>query len=315
MQFTTPTIQSKLNVAAVSSKSIPIPHKTLSKPSSSNTTLNTPPPPPMDQDQPSTADASFPPLPPGLRRECVPRHVAVIMDGNARWARRKRLPTHAGHEAGVRALGELLQRCCDWGIRVLTVFAFSTDNWSRPKVEVEFLMGLFERQMKAELENFMSEGIRVSVIGDSSKLPISLQKLITDAAEATKHNSRFHFIVAVSYSGQHDIVQACQAISQRVKDGLIQPEDIDESLVEQELQTKCTEFPCPDLLIRTSGELRISNFLLWQMAYTELFFVNSLWPDFGESDFVEALKSYQERHRRYGGRGSLANEHEIDRNR
>ncbi|KAF8397299.1 hypothetical protein HHK36_016212 [Tetracentron sinense] len=241
-------------------------------------------------------------FPAGLRRESMPKHVAVVMDGNVRWARKRGLPPGSGHEAGVRSLRELIELCCKWEIRVLTVFAFSSDNWFRPKVEVDFLMSLFEKGIKEELENFVRENIRISVIGDSSKLPKSLQKLITDTEEITKNNSGLQLIVAASYSGQYDIVQACQSIAHKVKDGVIQPEDINKSLIEQELETNCTEFPYPDLLIRTSGELRVSNFLLWQLAYTELFFARSLWPDFGEADFVEALHSYQQRQRHYGGR-------------
>ncbi|KAI5576324.1 hypothetical protein BDE02_09G037600 [Populus trichocarpa] len=243
------------------------------------------------------------PLPEGLLREAMPRHVAVIMDGNARWARQRGfIALSAGHEAGARSLRELVELCCDWGVRVLTVFAFSYDNWIRPKVEVDFLMSLFERMLKSEFDNFVRQGARVSTIGDSSRLSESLKKLISDVEEKTKDNSRLHLIVAVSYSGKYDVTQACKSIAQKVKDGTVQLEDIDESLLEQELETNCAEYPCPDLLIRTSGELRISNFLLWQLAYTELFFAEALWPDFGKAEFVEALTSYQQRQRRYGGR-------------
>ncbi|KAJ6299532.1 hypothetical protein OIU76_020490 [Salix suchowensis] len=243
------------------------------------------------------------PLPEGLRREVMPRHVAVIMDGNARWARQRGfLEASAGHEAGGRSLRELVELCCEWGIRVLTVFAFSYDNWTRPKVEVVFLISLFEKMLRSELDNFMRNGIRVSTIGDSSRLPESLKKLLSDVEEKTRDNSRLHLIVAVSYSGKYDVVQACRNIAQKVKDGAVQMEDIDESLLEQELETNCAQYPCPDLLIRTSGEHRISNFLLWQLAYTELFFAEALWPDFGKAEFIEALASYQQRQRRYGGR-------------
>lgn len=163
-------------------------------------------------------------------------------------------------------------------------------------------MGLFERGLQNELEAFMRQDIRISVIGDTSKLPRNLRELINKAEVATTNNSRLHLVVAVNYSGQYDVVQACRKISQKVKEGLIEADDIDEFLMEQELETKCTDFPCPDLLIRTSGELRISNFLLWQLAYTELFFVESFWPDFGETEFIEALCSFQKRRRRYGRR-------------
>ncbi|KAI8556969.1 hypothetical protein RHMOL_Rhmol05G0297700 [Rhododendron molle] len=228
-------------------------------------------------------------LPAGMRREAMPEHVAVIMDGNRRWARTRGLPAVAGYEAGLRALKEMVELCCRWRIRVLTVFAFSSDNWLRPKVEVGFLM---------------RDNIRFSCIGDTSKLPDPVKELITYAEERTKHNSGLQLIVAVSYSGKYDIVQACQSIALKVKDGVIEPEDINEFLIEQELQTNCAEIPNPDLLIRTSGELRVSNFLLWQLAYTELYFTQSHWPDFGETEFVMALRSFQQRQRRYGERDS-----------
>ncbi|CAK9152922.1 unnamed protein product [Ilex paraguariensis] len=244
-------------------------------------------------------------LPAGLQKEFMPKHVAVIMDGNRRWARMRGLPVVLGYEAGIRALRRVMGLCCKWGIiRVLTVFAFSSDNWFRPKVEVDFLMRLFGRGLKDELENFVRKNIRISVIGDSSKLPKPLQELIMAATETTKNNSGLHLIVAVNYSGQRDIVQACQSIALKAKDGLIEPEDINEFLIEQELDTRCAAFPHPDLLIRTSGELRVSNFLLWQLAYTELFFTQSHWPEFGESEFLEALHSFQQRQRRYGGKNT-----------
>ncbi|KAF7142465.1 hypothetical protein RHSIM_Rhsim05G0214300 [Rhododendron simsii] len=243
-------------------------------------------------------------LPAGLRREAMPEHLAVIMDGNRRWARTKGLPVVAGYEAGLRALKGMVQLCCRWGIRVLTIFAFSSDNWLRPKVEVGFLMRLLERGMKDEVNNFMRDNIRFSCIGDTLKLPDPVKELITYAEERTKHNSGLQLIVAVSYSGKYDIVQACQSIALKVKDGVIEPEDINEFLIEQELQTNCAEIPNPDLLIRTSGELRVSNFLLWQLAYTELYFTQSHWPDFGETEFVMALRSFQQRQRRYGKRDS-----------
>ncbi|KAL5721066.1 ditrans,polycis-polyprenyl diphosphate synthase [(2E,6E)-farnesydiphosphate specific] [Ranunculus cassubicifolius] len=241
-------------------------------------------------------------LPLGLKKELLPNHIAVIMDGNVRWAKKKGWPSSMGHEAGVHALRNLIELCCTLNIRVLTVFAFSSDNWQRPKMEVDFLMSLFERGIQAEAQNFMREDIKVSFLGDSSKLPNSLQKSIANTEKITMENTGLHLIVAVSYSGKYDVVQACQNIAYKVKDGLVQPEDINEELIEQELETNCTEFPYPDLLIRTSGELRVSNFLLWQLAYTELCFVESLWPDFGEAEFVEALRSYQQRQRRYGRR-------------
>ncbi|XP_049400362.1 cis-prenyltransferase 4, chloroplastic isoform X2 [Solanum stenotomum] len=214
-------------------------------------------------------------LPPQLRRELMPKHVAVIMDGNRRWAKMRGLPVALGYEAGIRAVRNIIELCGNWGIRVLTLFAFSSDNWLRPKVEVDILMSLFERALNDELENFSRAGIQISIIGDS-----------------------------INYSGQHDVVQACQTIAQKVKDGIIETKDINSFLIEQELQTNCIDFPCPDLLIRTSGELRLSNFLLWQLAYAELFFSHSHWPDFGEAELMEALSSFQQRQRRYGRQSS-----------
>ncbi|KAI4306613.1 hypothetical protein L6164_029874 [Bauhinia variegata] len=242
------------------------------------------------------------PVAPGVQLELMPKHVAVIMDGNQRWAKERGLPPSAGHEAGVQSLERLLENCCNWGIKVLTVFAFSTENWVRPKMEVDFLMSLFERTINSQSENIKRNGIRLSVIGDKSKLPKSLQRLIRYAEERTKDNSKLQLIVAINYSGKYDVVQACKSVAKKAIHDLIQLEDIDENLIEQELETKCTEFPHPDLLIRTSGELRISNFLLWQLAYTELHFAPKFWPDFGKDEFVDALTLFQKRQRRYGGR-------------
>ncbi|XP_021891704.1 LOW QUALITY PROTEIN: dehydrodolichyl diphosphate synthase 2 [Carica papaya] len=244
-------------------------------------------------------------LPEGLQRDLMPKHVAIIMDGNVRWAKQRGLPSSGGHQAGVESLRKIVELCGRWGIQVLTVFAFSTDNWIRPKVEVDFLMSLFERSLKTEVHKLAKQGIRISIIGDSSKLSKSLQTTITEVEEMTKHNSRLQLIVAVSYSGKYDVLQACRSIAQKVKKAFIQLDDINEQLIEQELETNCTEFPYPDLLIRTSGELRVSNFLLWQLAYTELYFAPDLWPDFGKEEFAEALTSFQQRQRRYGARSQL----------
>ncbi|XP_054791767.1 cis-prenyltransferase 4, chloroplastic-like [Prosopis cineraria] len=244
------------------------------------------------------------PLPPMLRPDLMPKQVAVIMEGNGRWAKMRGLPASAGHEAGVQSLRRIIVLCCGWGIKVLTVFAFSHDNWVRPKVEVDFLLMLFERTIGSQIETFKRDGIQISVIGDTTKLPATLQRMISNAEEKTKQNSRLQLIIAINYSGKYDVVQACMTIAGKTTNGVVEVEDINESLVEQELETKCTEFPNPDLMIRTSGELRVSNFLLWQMAYTELFFNPQLWPDFGKEQFVEALVSFQQRQRRFGGRHS-----------
>ncbi|KAJ6837474.1 uncharacterized protein M6B38_121015 [Iris pallida] len=240
-------------------------------------------------------------LPEGLTRESLPRHVAVIMDGNSRWARARGLPSSAGHEAGYRSLREIVRLSHKWGIKALTVYAFSTENWLRPKDEVDFLMMLFERLIKDNVDEFMRGGIRVSIIGDLSKLPKSLQKLAKEIEESTINNSRLNLIVAISYSGRSDIVQACRKIAQKVEQGQLEPADITESVIAQELETNCNiEFPYPDLLIRSSGEQRLSNFLLWESAYAELYFAKTYWPDFGEADYAEALRSFQRRQRRFG---------------
>ncbi|KAI9092790.1 hypothetical protein K1719_027587 [Acacia pycnantha] len=169
-------------------------------------------------------------------------------------------------------------------------------------VEVDFLIGLFESTMNTLIETYNRKGIKISVIGDTSKLPTSLQRMISTAEEKTKQNCGLQLIIAISYSGKYDVVQACKAISKKVKDGVVEVEDINERLIEQELETKCcSEFPNPDLLIRTSGELRMSNFLLWQVAFTELVFDPHLWPDYGKDQFVEALVVFQQRQRRFGG--------------
>lgn len=241
----------------------------------------------------------------GLRPESLPRHVAVVMDGNSRWARARGMPPAFGHEAGRRALVETVRLSRAWGIRALTAFAFSHENWSRPKAEVDFLMGLFERVIHNSIAEFLRGGIRLRVIGDCSRLPVSLRRTARDAEEATRDNSQLDLTLAISYSGRRDIVQACRSLAQKVRGELLRPEDIDESLFAGELETsRGSELPCPDLLIRTSGELRLSNFLLWQSAYSELFFTDTLWPDFGEADYLEALCSFQSRERRFGRRNS-----------
>ncbi|KAK4855743.1 hypothetical protein QYF36_010397 [Acer negundo] len=230
----------------------------------------------------SVSGESLEDFPAGLRRELMPKHVAVILDGNRRWARQRGLPSWAGHKAGAESLKQLVKLCCRWRIEVFTVYAFSLENWIRSKLEVEFMMNLFERMIKVRAGELQEE-------------------VIHEAEESTKENSKLHLILAISYGGKHDIAQACKSIARKAKEGVIELEDIDESLIEQELESKCTEYPYPDLLIRTSGELRVSNFLLWQLAYTEFFFAQKHWPDFGEDEFVEALTSFQQRQRRYGG--------------
>lgn len=239
-----------------------------------------------------------PELPTDLDKNRLPQHVAVIMDGNGRWAKSRGLPRIMGHQRGVDALKDLLRCCRDWGIPALTAYAFSTENWGRPLEEVEFLMTLFERVLRRELEEMMQENVKIRFIGNLSALPESLRREIVKSQAETSKNSGIQFTVATNYGGREEIVQACQAIARQVQQGLVSPEAIDESLFEQYLYT--AGIPNPDLLIRSSGEMRISNFLLWQMAYAEIYVTDTLWPDFDRVQFHRALKDYQGRHRRFG---------------
>lgn len=237
-------------------------------------------------------------LPADLDAQRLPNHVAVIMDGNGRWAKGRGMPRFMGHRRGVDTLKELLRCCKDWGIQALTAYAFSTENWSRPLTEVDFLMTLFERILRRELQEMVSEGVQIHFVGDLSALPTSLREEIERAVMATRQNQRIQFIVATNYGGRDEILQACRAIATQVKQGHLQPEQITQTLFEQHLYT--AGIGDPDLLIRTSGEMRISNFLLWQMAYTELYVTDTLWPEFDRSEFHRALYDYQQRHRRFG---------------
>lgn len=237
-------------------------------------------------------------LPADLDAQRLPRHVAVIMDGNGRWARRQGLPRIMGHRRGVDALKELLRCCQDWGIQSLTAYAFSTENWGRPLEEVDFLMTLFQRVLRQELQEMIAEGVQIHFVGDLASLPSSLQAEIERAVSKTSQNQQIQFIVATNYGGRGEILQACRAIAAQVKQGKLFLEDIDENLFEQHLYT--AGISDPDLLIRTSGEMRVSNFLLWQLAYTELYVTPTLWPDFDRDQFHQALQNYQQRQRRFG---------------
>lgn len=237
-------------------------------------------------------------LPADLDRATLPRHVAVIMDGNGRWAKQRHIPRLMGHRQGVSALKNLLRCCKDWGIPMLTAYAFSTENWGRPQPEVEFLMVLFERVLRAELHEMQQEGVRIRFIGDLSQLPLTLQAEIQSAMQQTETNTAVEFTVATNYGGRQEIIHACQAIATLVQQGQLEPSAITAELFSQHLYT--SDLADPDLLIRTSGEQRLSNYLLWQMAYTEQYFTPILWPDFDRAAFHEALLSFQGRHRRFG---------------
>ena len=237
-------------------------------------------------------------LPADLDRALLPRHVAVIMDGNGRWAKQRGLPRIMGHRRGVDTLKDLIRCCKDWGIQALTVYAFSTENWGRPAEEVDFLMMLFEKVLRRELQELIEELVRIRCVGNIHALPDSLQAEIAHASDLTSHNNALNFTVATNYGGRQEILQACRAIAAQVKSGDLAIESIDEQLFEKHLYT--SELTDPDLIIRTSGEMRVSNFLLWQIAYAELYVTETLWPEFDRAAFHQALMSYQKRDRRYG---------------
>jgi undecaprenyl diphosphate synthase len=234
----------------------------------------------------------------GLDLNRLPRHVAVIMDGNGRWAQQRGLTRIEGHKRGkdsVRAVVETARRL---GISYLSLFAFSTENWNRPRREVDALMSLLRRYLHTELRKMMKNEIRLLAIGDLKRLPDTLQQELQATIEATKDNQRMTVVLAVSYGGRAEIVQAARAMARDVCSGRLDPEDVDEQVLSGYLNT--AGIPDPDLLIRTSGEMRISNFFLWQSAYTEIYFTETLWPDFREAHFLDALKVYQQRERRFG---------------
>ena len=237
-------------------------------------------------------------LPTDLNPQYLPKHVAVIMDGNGRWANQRGLPRVVGHRQGAKTLKDLLRCCKDWGISALTAYAFSTENWRRPTSEVDFLMVLFEKMLRKELKEMHREGVRIRFIGDLSELSPSLQKEIARAMKETVNNTAIDFNVAVNYGSRSEIVRACQAIAQKVDRKELAAENIGEETISQHLYTAGSD---PDLLIRTSGEQRLSNFLLWQLAYTEMYFTQAFWPDFDRGEFHRALQAYQARDRRFGG--------------
>ena len=224
------------------------------------------------------------------------RAVAIIMDGNARWARRRGLPVVAGHRAGTKAARRAIQACLDLGLESLCLFAFSTENWSRSPEEVEAIMELFGETIERELPSLMEQGVRVRFVGRRDRAPGSVRETMESVEERTSGNDRLSLWIAFDYGGRAEIVEAARRL---VEDG-IDPRDIDENAIASRLYAP--DMPEPDVLIRTSGELRVSNFLLWQLAYTELVFIETLWPDFDEGDLRQALEEYAGRRRRFGGR-------------
>lgn len=228
----------------------------------------------------------------------LPRHVAVIMDGNGRWAQRRALPRHLGHRAGAKAVRACVEGCARRGVEALTVFAFSSENWQRPEEEVTKLMELFVESIDKEVDELHRNGIRVRFIGDVPRLRPALAARIAAAEARTARNTRMTFYVAVSYGGRWDIVEAARHLARRVADGSLQVDQIDEVAFAAQLQLAGA--PAPDLFIRTGGDHRISNFLLWDLAYTELYFCDTLWPDFDDAALEAALQCFAGRERRFG---------------
>ncbi|MBI5038946.1 MAG: isoprenyl transferase [Nitrospirae bacterium] len=233
-----------------------------------------------------------------MDRKHLPVHIAIIMDGNGRWAKIKGLPRIAGHREGIHSVRDIVTCCREIGVQVLTIYAFSAENWKRPELEVNALMMFLEEYLQKELKTLMDNDIRFMTIGQTDKLPRSVQKWVQKVEKATEKNSSMVLNIALSYGGRTEIVEAIKGITKDVKEGKVGPEDIDMTLFSTYLYTR--DLPDPDLMIRTSGETRISNFLLWQIAYTELYFTKTLWPDFRRHDLLLAILDYQHRERRFG---------------
>ncbi|HET6351141.1 MAG TPA: isoprenyl transferase [Coriobacteriia bacterium] len=232
--------------------------------------------------------------------ERTPRHVAIIMDGNGRWAQKRGLPRLAGHSAGAKAVRECIAACIEAGVAYLTVYSFSSENWSRPRDEVSGLMTLFVEVLERELDNLVRMHVRVQVIGDASGLPKATAEAFDRCVAKTAHMDGMTLVVALNYGGRQDLVSATRQLAERVAAGEVSADEIDEAAVSGALST--AGIPDPDLVIRTSGELRVSNFLLWEIAYSELWVTATLWPDFGRNDLLKAIVDFQKRTRRYGGR-------------
>jgi len=231
----------------------------------------------------------------------VPRHIAIIMDGNGRWAQKRFMPRAVGHQAGVKTVRKIVEYCAQEGVEVLTLFAFSSENWRRPLEEVSLLMDLFRVTLQAEIKRLHQNNIRLRFIGDRSRFSEALQTLMVDGEAQTRGNTALTLVIAVNYGGRWDLCQAFRAVSQKIAAGELEAQDIDDDLINRHLST--ADLPEPDLFIRTGGEQRVSNFLLWQLAYTELYFTDLLWPDFSQQALAEAIASFKGRQRRFGHTG------------
>lgn len=236
--------------------------------------------------------------------ERIPRHVAIIMDGNGRWAALRNKPRTYGHEAGVRAVKKVVKAAGEVGIKYLTLYTFSVENWKRPRSEVSALMALLSRATRSELDELVKNDVKLRTIGRVNGLPASRQKVLQDAVEKTRNNQGLVLTLALNYGGRSEILDAVKAIANSVRAGIVDIPDITDELFSDFLYT--AGLPDPDLLIRTSGEMRISNFLLWQTSYTELYIIDTLWPDFGRQELFEAVASFQKRERRFGKVSSKA---------
>lgn len=229
----------------------------------------------------------------------IPQHIAIIMDGNGRWAKKRHRPRTYGHSRGAKVLEQILEDCDDLGVKYLTVYAFSTENWARPYEEVKVIMDLFHRYLVSSLEKCMKNNVRTMIIGDKSKLRPDILEAIQNLEEGTKNNTGITFQIAMNYGSRDEITRAVRMIAKAVSVGEIDPAEITEKRIEHYLDT--ADIPDPDLLIRTSGEERLSNFLMWQMAYSEFYFTDVLWPDFNKEELIKAIEKYSSRDRRYGG--------------
>jgi len=228
----------------------------------------------------------------------IPVHIAIIMDGNGRWARKRGLPRAAGHKTGVESVRDIVEACSQLGVKYLTLYTFSTENWKRPKEEVSTLMRILLRSLKNETDELHNNDVKLTTIGDISSLPEQVQVQLEEAMEKTRYNKRMTLNLALSYSGRWEIIEAVRSIAENLQKGVLNISDINEQLIADQLTTK--SMPDPDLLIRTSGEFRVSNFLLWQIAYTEFYISGSLWPDFRRKQLYEAIRNFQGRERRFG---------------
>ena len=230
----------------------------------------------------------------------LPQHLAIIMDGNGRWAKKRGLPRSAGHMEGAKAVKRVIASCLNFNIPILTLFTFSTENWKRPKIEINYLLKLFERVLSKEKAGLIKNNIKINFIGRLNDLPNSLNEKMNELSESTRKNNKLILNIAINYGGKAEIIDAIKSITLKIIEGKLNIEEINENTIRDNLYTQ--NLPDPDLLIRTAGEMRISNFMIWQIVYTELWVTPVFWPDFGENNLIEAIINFQKRVRKYGGK-------------